>query len=152
MLLARIVGGVVVFAFLLIALSNLNLAVLDHLIERVFDYLPNVIVAVIIVFLGYTLGNFLGRAALIASVNAGMQFSRLVGRFIRYLIMMLGILIALEQLGIGKETVLLTFAILFSGIVLALAIAFGLGGRNLAREYLEKRFREKPADDDIQHL
>lgn len=152
MLLARIIGGVVVFAFLLIALSNLNLTILDHLIERVFDYLPNVMVAVIIVFLGYTLGNFFGRAALIASVNAGVQFSRLVGRFIRYLIMMLGILIALEQLGIGKETVLLTFAILFSGIVLAMALAFGLGGRDLAREYLEKRFRERSAEDDIQHL
>lgn len=142
----------VVFAFFLIALSNLNLKVLDHLIERVFDYLPNVFVAIIIVILGYMLGNFFGRAALIASVNAGVQLSRLVGRFVRYLILILATLIALEQLGIGKETVLLAFAILFSGLVLALAIAFGLGGRDLAREFLEKRLKERPAEDDIQHL
>jgi len=152
LLLARIAGGVVVFAFLLIALSNLNLAILDHLVEQIFEYLPNVIVAVIILLLGYSLGNFLGRAALIASVNAGVHFSRLVGRFVRYLIIILSLLIALEQLGIGKESVLLTFAILFSGMVLALAIAFGLGGRDLARDYLEKKFREKVAEDDIQHL
>lgn len=152
LLLAKIAGGVVVFAFLLIALSNLNFAVLDHLVEQLFNYLPNVIIAVIIMILGYTLGNFLGRAALIASVNAGVHFSRLVGRFVRYLTMILAILIALEQLGIGKETVLLTFAILFSGVVLAMAIAFGLGGRDLARDYLEKRLGERPAEDDIQHL
>jgi uncharacterized protein YneF (UPF0154 family) len=59
---------------------------------------------------------------------------------------------AMEQLGIGKETVLLAFAILFSGIVLALAIAFGLGGQAVAREYLEKRLKETPAEDDIRHL
>jgi len=131
----------------------MNLKIFDHLIERVFDYLPNVFVAIIIVILGYMLGNFLGRAALIASVNAGMQLSRLFGRVVRYLIFILSVLIALEQLGIGKETVLLAFAILFSGIVLAMAIAFGLGGRDLAREFLEKRLAERPGgDDDIHHL
>lgn len=152
LLLSRIAGWVVVLSFFLIALSNLNLNVLDHLIERVFDYLPNVFVAIIIGILGYTLGNFFGRAALIASVNAGMHLSRYVGRFVRYLIFILTMLIALEQLGIGKETVLLAFAILFSGMVLAIALAFGLGGRDLAREYLEKRFKERPPEDDIQHL
>jgi len=151
-LLSRIAGGLVVFSFFLIALSNLNVKVLDHLIERVFDYLPNVFVASIIVVLGYMLGNFFGRAALIASVNAGMQLSRLVGRSVRILIFTLAVLIALEHLGIGKETVLLTFTILFSGVVLALAIAFGFGGRGLARKYLEKRLKDQPTVDDLQHL
>ncbi len=152
LLLSRIAGGLVVFSFFLIALSNLNLKVLDHLIERVFDYLPNIFVAGIIVMLGYMLGNFFGRAALIASVNAGMQLSRFVGRCVRILIFTLAVLIALEHLGIGKETVLLTFTILFSGVVLALAIAFGLGGRDLAREFLEKKLRARPKEDDIHHL
>ena len=152
LLLAKIAGGMVVFAFFLIALSNLNLKVLDHLIERVFDYLPNVFVAIIILVIGYMLGNFFGRAALIASVNAGVQLSRLVGCFVRYLIFVLTALIAMEQLGIGKETVLLAFAIVFSGLVLALAIAFGLGGRDLARKYLEKGLRGEEPEDDFHHL
>jgi hypothetical protein len=151
-LLAKVAGGVVVFAFFLIALSALNLKVLDHIIEQVFSYLPNVFIAVIIAVLGYMLGNFLGRAALIASVNAGVQLSRFVSRFVRILVFSLTTLIALEQLGVGKETVQLAFAIFFSGIVLALAIAFGLGGRDLAREYLEKKLRETPSEDDIRHL
>jgi hypothetical protein len=151
-LLAKIAGSLVVAAFFLIALSSLNLAVLDQLIVRVFNLLPNVFFAVIIVMVGCMLGNFFGRAALIASVNAGVHFSGFAARFVRYLIIGLGTLIALEQLGIGKETVQLAFAILFSGMVLALALAFGLGGRDLAREYLERKLKGSPAGDDIQHL
>jgi hypothetical protein len=151
-LLARIIGGLVVFVFLLISLDSLELNIIRSLIEKLFGYLPNIFVAVVIVFLGGMAGNFLGRAALIASVNTGLRMSGLVSRFVKYLVYFLSITMAVEQLGIGKETVLLAFAILFSGIVLALAIAFGLGGQTVAREYLEKKLRERPADDDIQHL
>jgi len=151
-LLARIVGGLVVFVFFLMSLDSLDLDIIHNLIERLFAYLPNVFVAVVIVFLGGMAGNFLGRAALIASVNAGLRMSGLVGRFVKYLVYFLSITMAMEQLGIGKETVLLAFAILFSGIVLALAIAFGLGGQAVAREYLENRLREPPSEDDIRHL
>jgi hypothetical protein len=151
-LLSRTIGGLVVFVFLLISLDSLNLDIIRSLIEKLFGYLPNIFVAVVIVFLGGMAGNFLGRAALIASVNTGMRMSGMIGRLVKYLVYFLSITMAVEQLGIGKETVLLAFAILFSGIVLALAIAFGLGGQTVAREYLEKKLRERPADDDIQHL
>lgn len=151
-LLARTLGGLVVFVFFLISLDSLDLDIIHSLIEKLFGYLPNVFVAVVIVFLGGMAGNFLGRATLIASVNTGLRMSGLLGRFVKYLVYFLSITMAVEQLGIGKETVLLAFAILFSGIVLALAIAFGLGGQAVAREYLEKRFREPPSEDDIQHL
>ena len=151
-LLARIIGGLVVFVFLLLSLDSLDLDIIHNLIEKLFAYLPNVFVAVVIIFLGGMAGNFLGRAALIAAVNAGLRMSGVVGRLVKYLVYFLSITMAMEQLGIGKETVLLAFAILFSGIVLALAIAFGLGGQAVAREYLEKRLKETPAEDDIRHL
>jgi len=151
-LLSKVAGGVVVFFFFLIALSSLNIKVLDHLIERAFNYLPDLLVAGIIAILGYMLGNFFGRTALITAVNAGVQASRLVGHFVRYMIFILTALIALEHLGVGKESVLLTFTILFGGIVLALAIAFGLGGRDLAKDYLDKKFRGGKFHDDLNHL
>jgi hypothetical protein len=151
-LLARTLGGLVVFVFLLISLDSLDLDIIHSLIEKIFVYLPNVFVALVIVLLGGLAGNFLGRAALIASVNTGLRMSGLVGRSVKYLVYLLSITMAVEQLGIGKETVLLAFAILFSGIVLALAIAFGLGGQAVAREYLEKKLGEATSEDDIQHL
>ena len=65
--------------------------------------------------------------------------------------------LALEQLGIGQNTIVATFSILFGGIVLALAIAFGLGGRHLAKEFLERRFlhkdhKEHEEENQFSHL
>jgi hypothetical protein len=62
---------------------------------------------------------------------------------------------ALEQLGIGRETIVIAFAIIFGGIVLAFALAFGLGGRDAAKEYLEKKIkgdRGEDEKDEISHL
>lgn len=152
LMLARFIGGFVVFVFFLAALNSLEFEIIHGLVERFFHYLPNVFIAAALLVLAYLLGNFFGRAALIAAVNAGVRVSGLIGRGVKYLVYFLGVTMALEQLGIGRETVLLTFAIIFSGIVLALAIAFGLGGKDAARDYLEKRLREKPPEDDLRHL
>lgn len=152
LLLARIVGGLVVFVFFLASLNSLEFGLLQTLVERLFIYLPSIFMALVVLVLGYVLGNFLGRAALIAAVNAGVKISGHLGRGVKFFIYLLSITMALELLGIGWETVLLTYSILFSGIVLALAIAFGLGGKDAAREYLEKRLKMQERDDDLHHL
>ncbi len=138
--------------FFLAALNSLEFGIIQDLIERLFRYLPNFLTALVILILAYMLGNFLGRTALIAAVNAGMRISGIIGNAVKYLIYLLGISMALEQLGIGWETVLVSFGIIFSGVVLALAIAFGLGGKDVAREFLERRLGEKSREDDIHHL
>jgi len=66
---------------------------------------------------------------------------------VELLIMIFTLSLALEQLGIGKATIVATFSILFGGIVLGLAIAFGLGGRHLARQFLERRIGQKTEKD-----
>jgi len=65
------------------------------------------------------------------------------------------IVASLDELGIGRTTIIVTFAILFGGIVTAAAIAFGLGARDLARDLLQSQFRHAPkseGEDTIQHL
>jgi len=151
-LLARLIGWLTVIIFAGISISALNVPSVERLLERLFLYLPNIFVAVLILVFGYLLGNFFGRAALIAAVNAGVTFSNLIGKFIKYLILILSATMALEQLGIGKGTIVITFAIIFGGIVLALAISFGLGGRDLAKDYLEKKIRCEEKKDEISHL
>jgi len=151
-ILARFAGGFVVFVFFLAALNSLEFGIIQELIERLFRYLPNILIALAILVPAYMLGNFLGRTALIAAVNAGMRISGLVGNAVKYLIYLLGVSMALEQLGIGRDSVLVSFGIIFSGVVLALAIAFGLGGKDVAREFLERKLGEKPREDDIRHL
>ena len=113
----------------------------EKLLATFLLYLPNILVAVVMLMIGYLLGNFLGRAALIAGVNAGIRISGTIGKLVQLAVFILAATIALEQLGIGQDTVVIAFAITFGGIILALAIAFGLGGRDMASEYLDKKFR-----------
>jgi hypothetical protein len=147
----RFTGWLVFFIFLIISLSSLNVPAIERLLERFFLYLPNLFVAIIILLIGYLMSNFSGRAALIASVNAGLKASGLIGRSVKLTIFLLAATMALEQLGIGRETIIIAFAIVFGGIVLALSIAFGLGGRDIAKEYLEKKLKGEEKDE-IEHL
>ncbi|RJQ23958.1 MAG: hypothetical protein C4560_00545 [Nitrospiraceae bacterium] len=151
-LLARLIGWITVVIFAVISMSALNVPAFERLFERFFLYLPNIFVAGLTLLFGYLLSNFFGRTALIASVNAGAMLSSLIGRFVKYTIFIFSATMALEQLGIGKETVVIAFAIVFGGVVLALAIAFGLGGRDIAKDYLEKKIRCEEKKDEISHL
>lgn len=147
----RFAGWLMFFIFVIISLNSLNVPAIERLLERFFLYLPNLFVSIIILLIGYLLSNFFGRAALIASVNAGLKTSGLIGRFVKLTIFLLAATMALEQLGIGRETIIIAFTIVFGGIVLALSIAFGLGGRDIAKEYLEKKMKGEEKDE-IKHI
>lgn len=151
-LLAKLIGWITVIIFAGISMSALKIPAVEKLLERFLLYLPNIFVAGLILLFGYLLGNFFGRATLIASVNAGIRFSGLIGKFVKYTVCILSVTMALEQLGIGKETVVIAFTIIFGGVVLALAIAFGLGGKDIAKEYLEKKIKGEEKKDEISHL
>jgi len=155
-LLAKLVRWVTIIIFAIIALRALELPTIEGIFEKFILYLPNVFVAAVILLFGYLLGNFFGRAALIASVNAGIRIAGVIGRFVKFTVFLLAATMALEQLGIGKETIVIAFAIVFGGVVLALAIALGLGGRDTAKEYIEKKLKgeeeEEEKKDEISHL
>ena len=151
--LGRVFYWLAVIIFTIISLYTLKIPAIENLLEQFLLYLPNIFIAVLLIIVGYLLGNFLGRTILIAAVNAGMRFAGLLARGVKILIFVFAFAMALEQLGIGRNIVVVAFTILFSGIVFALALAFGLGGKDMARDYLEKRFKEGDEEkDDIQHL
>lgn len=152
LIISRLIGWLTIISFLIISLRFLNVPAIERILERFILYLPNVFVAAIILFFGYLLSNFIGRAALIAAVNAGMKISGLIGRFVKLTVFLLAVTMALEQLGIGRGTIVVAFAIIFGGIVLALAIAFGLGGKDIAKDYLEKKMKDEEKKDEISHL
>jgi hypothetical protein len=157
-LIGRMLYWLVVVIFFILSLSVMKIPVIDELLGRFLLYLPNIFVALVIMSIGVFFGNFLGRAALIASVNAGIRLSGILSKSVRTVILMFAAVMALEQLGIARSTVIATFTIVFGGIVLALALAFGLGGRGLAAEFLEKRFKKEVTgpgedkEDELRHL
>ena len=153
-LIGRMFFWLVVFIFFVLALSVMRVPVIDQLLERFLLYLPNIFVALIVLAFGWFLGNFLGRATLIASVNAGFKPAGPISKGVKGIILLFAFVMAFEQLGIGRGTVIAAFAIVFGGAVLALALAFGLGGRDLAGKFLEKRIKKNgnADNDDLRHL
>ncbi|PYN30837.1 MAG: hypothetical protein DME01_25690 [Candidatus Rokuibacteriota bacterium] len=118
-------------------------------------FLPRLLSALLIVVVGWLAANFLGQAVLITAVNAGILQARLLARTTRWVVLLFAVATALVEIGIGRDMVLIAFGVLFGGLVLALALAFGLGGRHLAREILERgrrRDREPVRQDSITHL
>lgn len=155
---ARILYWITISIFFIISLNSLRVPSVEQLMTQLLLYLPNVFVSVIIVIFGYMLANFLGRATLIASVNAGLRMAGALSHVVRLGVFVLSITMAMEQLGIGRATIIITYGIIAGGAVLGLAIAFGLGGKDIAKDYLEKRIKqeegeeEKEKPDDIQHI
>ncbi len=154
-LIGRTFFWLVTFIFFILALKVMKVPVIDQLLEKLLLFLPNIFIALLILAIGWLLGNFLGRTALIASVNSGVKLAGQVSQGVKGLIMVFAFVMAFEQLGIGRQTMIAAFAIAFGGAVLALALAFGLGGKDLARKYLEKRFKrngEEAEPDDLKHI
>src|SRR6202045_5361677 len=136
--LSRSIFWVTLLGFILIGISVLGVAGLQEQISRLLQLLPEIFIAMLIFFLGLVLANFLSRAALLASVNAGVRSPKIWSWSIRFVIWILAISMALDELGLARQTVLAAFSIVFGASMLGLAIAFGLGGQDLARRALER--------------
>ncbi len=145
-----------VVAFAIMAgLGALNLQPLNQFAQSFLAYLPRLFTAALILVVGYLLSNFVSQAVLIAAVNAGIPPARIVAACSRWGVQLVAVAMALEQLGIAQNIVTEGFGIVLGGVVLAGAIAFGLGAKDLAKEFLERRLGNKPRDrapDDLRHL
>jgi hypothetical protein len=139
-LLSRLVFWVSWLGFILLGISVLGLFGLQEQIGHFFLFLPRLFVALFIMFFGLLAASFFSRAALLAAVNTNLPSPRLMSISIRAMIIVFVISMVFEVLGIAEQTVLLAFGITFGAIMFGLAIAFGTGGQDLARRFLERRF------------
>jgi hypothetical protein len=152
-LIARLVTWTVLAVGFLVGLSAFETASTNALAARLLDFVPHLLVAVVIVAVGLTGSRAVERSVLIGAVNMGLHSARLLGLGARWLVVVLAFGIALDQLGVGGRVVPVSLGILFGGIVLALALAVGLGAKDLVARSLEKRFLapkslDEPDDED----
>jgi small-conductance mechanosensitive channel len=147
-LLSRSLFWVTWFGFILVGLSVLGVPSLQEQISRLLRFLPEIFIAILIFFLGIAVANFLSRAALLAAVNAGYTSARIISGAIRFVIWILAITMTLEELGLASQAVISAFSIVFGATMLGLAIAFGLGGQDLARKFLEKYLGQSRKEKD----
>ena len=154
-LVGRIIYWIVLGMGIVAALAVLRLDPVNKFTESLLSFFPYIITSLFIILGGFLLSNFVSQGVLIAAVNAGLPPARLLAACTRWGIQLAAIAMALEQLGIAETIVVVGFGIAFGGVVLAAAIAFGLGAKDLAKDILEKRFSSGPkqdSSDDLRHL
>ena len=101
-------------------------------------YLTHSVGAIVLLFVGNLIARFLARSVLIGAVNARLQYARFLSLGVKWLVLVLTGAMVLDHLGVGGTVVELAFGILFGGIVLTLALAIGLGSRDLVSRSLER--------------
>jgi hypothetical protein len=112
--------------------------------KQLLGFLPNALAALGVFVVGIACSRAIERSVLIGAVNAGLHSARLLGLGARWLVVLLAAAMALEQLGVGGTTIVVSFCILFGGIVLALSLAVGLGARATIARSLERVFPTTP--------
>ena len=147
LLVARLAYWVVVLLGLVIGLTAVSPDVSSRLLVRIVDYLPSVAASVLVLVAGTLLARFLSRGVLISAVNLQIESARLLSLGVKWLILVMSAAMALEHLGIGGYIVRVSFLILFGGIVLALALAVGLGSKDVVSRTWE---RQKKAEERVE--
>jgi hypothetical protein len=125
------------------------------LATQLMAYVPGVVTAVILLFVGSLIARFLARSVLISAVNMNLQYARILSLGVKWLVLVLTAAMVLEHLAIGGVIIVLAFGILFGGIVLALALAVGLGSRDLVSRSLEReaaRTAPEPMEEHVHHF
>ncbi len=126
---------------LLVALTALDAAVPSRFALSVFEYAPSAIAALIILAVGSVLAHFFARAVLIGAVNMQLQSARPLSLFVKWLILIVAASMAVEQLRVGRQILLLAFGLVFGGVVLATALAIGLGARDAVARAIDRQLK-----------
>jgi hypothetical protein len=133
-----LVYWLVIIMVLVMTVNALGLPNTSDVLASLFAYIPNVIAALLVLVVAMFLASFVSGIVRIAAGNAKLPKPELLAGISRWAIIIFALTIALAQLGIATLLVTTTFNIILGGIVLALALAFGLGGKDAAARYLEE--------------
>jgi hypothetical protein len=141
--LGTLIYWIVMLIVIMATLNSLNLTAASALFNEIMLYIPNIIVAIVILIIGIYLARMVSQ--IIKTSLKGMQdkTSDLISQISFIVIIILTVFLTLGQLNVAKEIVTSAFQIVFGAICLALALAFGLGGREKASEILEELFKKK---------
>ncbi|MFA6187194.1 MAG: hypothetical protein WC770_08305 [Phycisphaerae bacterium] len=135
---SSIVYWLIIIMVLVMTVDALGLPKSSDILTSLFAYVPKVIVALLVLIVAMFLANFVSGIVRTAAGNANLPKPELLAGISRWAIIIFAVTIALEQLGIAPLLVTATFNIILGGVVLALALAFGLGGKDAAAKYLEE--------------
>jgi Mechanosensitive ion channel, conserved TM helix len=155
LLVSGTVAGIIIATGLLIGVAAFDSDMTSSLVRNILSYVPNMIGAILVLLVGTVVSRFLARTVLIGAVNLNLEYARLLSVGTRWLVGVLAVAMALEHLKIAVGVVELAFGILFGGIVFALALAVGLGSKELVTKSLQRDDKKTPAEpveEPFRHL
>jgi hypothetical protein len=146
----RLVGWTVVIMGFLVGINAFEATLTSQLVTQLFAYLPNVVAAGLVLLVGAIAARFFSRSVLIGAVNLNVKHAHLLSVGLKWLILVLTGAMALNHLEIGGKIVDEAFTILFGGIVLTLALAVGLGARDLVSRSLERQSAARAPEENTE--
>lgn len=118
--------------FLEAAAAALRLEAITNIINQIILFIPNLVVALVVLWIGFLAGRFVGALVRGATAQAGFDRPGLLAGIAQYAIVAFAVVVAVEQIGVATSLVNLLFAAVVGALALAFALAFGLGGREVA--------------------
>lgn len=154
LLAGRLAHWILVLLGAMVGLAALDPTLMTTMLGRLGTYLPNVFMAGLLVIVGTILARFLSRGVLISAVNMQLQSARLMSLGVKWLVLLLTVAMALSHLSIGGAILQLAFGILFGGIVLAMALAVGLGSKEVVSRSWERQAERQDEGPELplEHL
>jgi hypothetical protein len=137
---AELVKWFVRLIFLEIAAQALHLTAVTTLLNSIVLFIPNLVVALIIILVGVLAAQFIGRLVRGGLSQANFSNANLFGTIAEYGIIGLAVVTALNQIGIATMIVTILFAGIVGALALAAGLAFGLGGRETAAEIWQSSY------------
>lgn len=137
-MLAKLTYWVVIFIVIVTVSNSLGLQMVAELFNEVVFYIPNIIVAILVLVFGVLVARFINRMVFAYLNNLGVQGALTISTLSEYATIIFVVFVALEQLQIGTNLLTAAFQIGFGAIGLAFALAFGLGGREWAAGVIKK--------------
>jgi hypothetical protein len=142
-IISQVVYWLVILLFVITGANSLGLYEVAALLKELASYLPHIIVAILVVIFGTLFARFINRLVFAWLHSIKFDQALVISTSAEYCIQILAIFIALEQLGIGMQLIHSLFVIVFGAVFLALAIAFGLGGRDWAAKVIDQAQQKK---------
>lgn len=149
---ARIIFWALVVIGLFVGIAAFDASSAVGISAFILAYLSKIVAAIVVLLIGIIIARFLSRSVLINAVNMNMQHARLISLGVKWMVLVFTIAMVLDHLGIARSVVDLGFGILFGGIVLAMALAVGLGSRDLVSRSLRRESERSTRDEESEVL
>jgi len=149
---SEIMGSLAFWVFFLaifsVSINALGFEYTSNLAIQLINFIPKLIIALLIFAFGYIISSFISRTVLLALINANFRMAPQFAALLKILMLIIFAAMSIEQLGIAPNVIIATISIVFGGFILALAIAFGLGGKEIAREVLDGQLKRRKEEID----